>query len=142
MDSFQPRDSRLTLRRSKREPSFVMNTIGQDLRYAVRSLAKSPGFATVAILSLALGLGVVTTAFTYIDAIRLRALPYPDAGRLVALGDEPSTEYGLPDARYTSFQAWAHESRALEAIAATLGTLRTLTVGSSREMVGGAGVSS
>ena len=55
------------------------------MRHAVRRLARSPGFAVVAILSLALGLGAGTAAFSVLDAVRLRALPFRDGDRLVVI---------------------------------------------------------
>jgi putative ABC transport system permease protein len=60
-----------------------------NLRYAVRLLLKSPGFALVAILTLALGIGVNSSIFSLIDAVMLRPLPYPEPDRLVSLWEEP-----------------------------------------------------
>jgi putative ABC transport system permease protein len=58
----------------------------QDLRFALRTLAKQPGFAIVAILTLALGIGATTAVFSVVDRILFRSLPYPEDDRLVSFG--------------------------------------------------------
>src|SRR4029077_13403153 len=62
-----------------------MNTLMQDIRYAIRTFAKNPGFALAAVLSVAIGIGANTSIFSVANALLLRPLPYPDAARLVIL---------------------------------------------------------
>jgi predicted permease len=72
----------------------LVENFWQDVRYATRSLAKSPGFLGVVVFSLALGIGANTTIFSVINAAMLRSLPYPNAGRLAVIW---ATVPGHPD---------------------------------------------
>jgi putative ABC transport system permease protein len=63
-----------------------MATLLQDLRYAIRTLRRSPAFAIVVVVSLALGIGANSLIYSVVDGLVLRPFPYPDADRLVAIG--------------------------------------------------------
>ena len=60
-------------------------SLWSELRYAFRSLAKSPVFASVAVVSMALGIGANTAVFSVVNSILIKPLPYPGSERLVAL---------------------------------------------------------
>jgi len=62
-----------------------MEPLIQDVRFAIRSLRKAPGFSAIAILTLALGMGAVTAMFSVVDGVLLKPLRYPDADRIVAV---------------------------------------------------------
>jgi putative ABC transport system permease protein len=62
-----------------------MGTLGQDIRYALRNLRKAPGFAMVAVITLALGIGASTAIFSVIDNVLMEPFPYPDAQRFYSV---------------------------------------------------------
>ena len=98
--------------------SFV-ETCWQDLRYGARSLAKNLGFAVVAVLTLALGVGTNTIIFSIIYAVLLTPLPYRDPGRLVVIYDRETRATGLSKLMdlYHDFKEYREHSRSLDRLA-------------------------
>jgi putative ABC transport system permease protein len=87
-----------------------------DLRWAVRSLRKQPGFTALALLTLALGIGATTTAFTVLDTVLLRPLPYEAADRLV-LVRERTAEGRLITPSYPNFSDWRNQAKSFSGVA-------------------------
>ena len=84
-----------------------MRTLLQDVRFGVRTLLKRPGFAAVAVLTLALGIGANTAIFSVIDAALLRSLPYREPERLVHLWEtKRSRDFEQREASYPDFLDW------------------------------------
>jgi putative ABC transport system permease protein len=72
-----------------------VSVLAQDVRYALRSFARAPGFTLIALITLALGIGGTTAIFSVVDGILLRPLPYPDASRIVDVSiGTPNSESG------------------------------------------------
>ncbi|HKR95037.1 MAG TPA: ABC transporter permease, partial [Candidatus Angelobacter sp.] len=83
-----------------------MGTLFQDVRYGFRMLRKNPGFALVALLTLALGIGANSAIFTIVNAELLQPLPYPEPDRLVYLNEGNA----LSSIGYPNYVDWAAQN--------------------------------
>jgi hypothetical protein len=82
----------------------------QDLRYGIRMLAKAPGFAAIAILTLALGIGANTALFSVVNGVLLNPLAYPQSGQLVALYGKTAGFEHAP-INYLNFLDWQRDTQ-------------------------------
>jgi putative ABC transport system permease protein len=121
-----------------------MESILQDIRYSFRALIKTPAFTAVAIVVLALAIGANTAIFTVVNAVLIRALPYPNPDRLVMLWEtNPRFQIGIDTLPVTpgTFMDWREQSSVFEHVSA-LGTGRFNLSGSGEpERISGATVS-
>jgi putative ABC transport system permease protein len=119
-----------------------MSTLIRDFRYALRTLAKSPGFAAVTVGTLALGIGANTAIFSVVRGVLLRELPYRDARRIVVVWEdlirEGNHRFSVAAPNFEDLRA---RSRSFEGLAAQLGTGYNLAgAGENPEAVFGAQV--
>ncbi len=91
-----------------------MNSSWGDLKYSLRKLARSPGFAAVAIVTLGLGIGANTAIFSVVNSILLRPLPFPEAERLVIVCEENPAVAGYCIASPPNVEDWSEQSRTIE----------------------------
>ena len=112
----------------------------QDLRYGARTLRKSPGFTVVAILTLALGIGVNTALFSVVNGVLLNPLPYPHANQLVALWWDrtPGQHSAIP---YLNFLDWQKESTVFSSVGGYLQNNMIITGAGEPERVDGVRIS-
>ncbi len=108
-----------------------MTSLGQDLRYAARSLSRSPGFTLVAVATLALGIGANTAVFSIVRGVLLAPLPYTDAARVVVAGTS------LPD-----FEDFRRETTSFESSAVFASNLYNVDMGGETKQRLGAVVTS
>src|SRR6185295_17071849 len=114
-----------------------LETLVQDVRYALRTLRRSPGFTIVAVFALAVGIGGNTAIFSMLDAARTRALPYADPGRLVELwGNVQRARVERRGTSYPDFRDWRARAHSFEDMAAFSDALLTLTAGDEPERLG------
>jgi predicted permease len=94
---------------------FRVETVVQDLRFATRQLRKNPGYACVAILILALGMGVSVAIFGFVDAALLEPLPYVHPDRLMAV-DEASATLPRSNLSYDDYQDWKRMNKSFSSL--------------------------
>jgi hypothetical protein len=98
----------------------ALGQIGRDVRYAVRTLVRTPGFTIFTLLTFAIAIGGLTVIFTLVNAVLLRPLPYLDSDRLVMVLEadvlDPRQDGGNPVAA-PNFQDWQRRSRAFRQMA-------------------------
>jgi predicted permease len=126
--------------RSDEVVRFRMETVVQDLRFAMRQLGKNPGFAATAIVMLTLGIGASTAIFGFVDAALVRPLPYAQPNRLVDVGESakafPRSNLSRPD-----FEDWQRMNTTLISLDAYSGGGYLLRVGTESTPVSGGRVS-
>jgi predicted permease len=118
-----------------------LETTAQDIRYSLRQLRNSPGFALTAILTLALGIGANTAIFTLVQGVLLAPLPYPQPQRLVLLQQSRPTTAHL-DLSLPDFEDWQRTSHSFERVAAFTWRESNLTGSGPSEHLPGMEVSS
>jgi predicted permease len=117
-----------------------MSATMQDLKFAIRMLAKSPGFTLVAVLTLALGIGANTAIFSIVNAVLLRPLPFQDSSQLVLLR-ETYKGVGNVSVSYPNFLDWRQQSHSFSAMAVVNNVAFNLSGVAQPENIGGYAVS-
>jgi putative ABC transport system permease protein len=113
-----------------------MDLLLQDLRYGLRTLRKWPGFAFVAVMTLALGIGANTAIFSVVNAVLIRALPWPDADRLVIVwGTQGANRQS--GVAYLDYLDWQRQTTSFEELGVIRGQSVNLTGGDTPERVVG-----
>jgi putative ABC transport system permease protein len=95
----------------------IIDSLARDVRYGFRMLRRNPGFGTVAVVTLALGIGANTAIFSVVNAVLLHSFPYRDADKLVLLA-EKRREIGLIGLSYPDFVDWRSQNHVLESVGA------------------------
>src|ERR1700750_2207532 len=93
-----------------------MGTLTQDIRYAIRMLAKNPGFTIIAVLTLALGIGANTAIFSVVNGVLLNPLPFPQPEQLVSLS-ERKPNFVTGSISYPNFRDWQRNNHTFSSMA-------------------------
>jgi putative ABC transport system permease protein len=113
----------------------VVETVFQDVRYALRSFRRAPAFSLAALLTLSLGIGATTAIFTVVNAVLLRPLPFPRASELVLFGDDGPGD-STHQIGYATFADFRDRTPAFEALAAIRSWQPTLVDGEAERLDG------
>lgn len=100
--------------------TVVMNNFWQDLRYGARMLRKKPAFSIIAVITLALGIGVNTAIFSVVNTVLLKPLPFPEAERLISIGRGFAPEQIYPVSE-PKFIYWREHNQSFDAMTAFQG---------------------
>jgi predicted permease len=115
-----------------------MRGVFQDLRFTVRGFRRNPGFTAVAVIVLALGIGVNTAIFSVVDAVVLRPLPFPGPDQLVVIGEGSTPgRPGRGSASWPLFRDWRAHTRSVRDMAAYHGDLFVLGGAGTPELLPG-----
>ncbi len=115
-----------------------MDTLWKDLRYALRVLRKSPGFATVVILSLSLGIGATTAIYSLVNAYLLRPMPVDDPARLIAIYiAAPNGGNNIEGFSYPQWKDFHNQDTGLSEILGSSGLPLSMTDGDKPELIWG-----
>jgi putative ABC transport system permease protein len=117
-----------------------MRNFIQDLRYAIRTMAKRPGFTIVAALTLALGIGANTAIFSAVNAVLLKPLPFPESQQLVDLS-ETFKPNGWGSVSVPTFEDWRNQNTVFTGISAYLFAGFNLEGGDTPQRIQGMNVS-
>ncbi len=109
-----------------------IDSVTTDIRFALRTLRKNPGFTAIVMVTLALGIGATTAIFTLVDAIMLRPYPYADMDRIVMVAETTRTGQMLSIA-WANFQDWREQNQVFEHLGIYRGTVINLTGGDQPE---------
>jgi putative ABC transport system permease protein len=108
----------------------LFDELGGDIRYGLRGLRRNPGFAAVAIITLAMGIGATAAIFSFVNAVLLKPLPYPHPEQIVSVGEKLPDGFSNPISTL-NFLDWERQNRCFEYLAALAFDKVTLT-GSDR----------